>query len=343
VPSMKVAMFTALGAVETQEMPRPVPGPGEALVKVDACAVCATDVKTVFKGHRVHHPPAVLGHEIAGHIVEINGTSHSKVGDRVVVAPFVPCGACYFCWHGEETLCENLWESPPRPGGFAEYLLCPPALTQRGLFPIPDSLPNTVACLTEAIACSIRSVRDCRVKPGSTVLIMGDGPMGMLNAACAKAYGATNIIMSGVGRSRLDIAARHYVDTTVDVQQEDLEGCIKDLTKGHGADAVIVTVAQTGAVRQGMGLVRPGGTLNIFAGQPVGSIIEVDVSDVHYRELVLTGTYSSTPETMQEALNLASRVDFSPIVTREFRLDDLMAALMYSRDMQGLRPVIMMD
>jgi L-iditol 2-dehydrogenase len=341
--AMKVAMFTALGKVEIQEMPRPTPGPGEALVKVNACAVCATDVKTVFKGHRILHPPMVLGHEIAGRIVELNGHAHVNVGDRVVVAPTLPCGSCYYCWRGEETMCENSSESHPQPGGYAEYLLCPAPLVQRGLVRIPDNLPDTVACLAEPIACAVRAARISRIKPGSSVVIIGDGPMAMFNAACAKAYGATQIIMSGIGDNRLKIAAQHYVDVTVDVQKENLESRVKELTNGRGADAVIVTVARTDAVRQGIGLVRPAGTVNIFAGQPVGSIIELDVSDVHYHEMIVTGTFSSSPSTMAEALTLVSRVDFSPIVTKQFKLDDVMAALHYSSNLEGLRPVIVMD
>ncbi len=338
-------MFTALGKIETQEMARPVPGPDEALVKVNACSVCATDVKTVFKGHRLLHPPAVLGHEIAGEVVELNGPAHVKVGDRVVVAPQVPCGNCYYCWRGEETMCEHLWDADvqPQPGGYAEYVLCPTALVQRGLLRIPDNIPDLVACLAEPIACAVRAARACRIKPGSTVVVVGDGPMAMFNAACAKAYGATQIIMSGVGPSRLEIAAQHYVDVTVDVEKENLESRVKELTNGRGADAVIVAVAQTGAVRQAMALVRPAGTVNIFAGQPAGSVIELDVSDVHYHETVVTGTFSSSPSTMAEALTLMSRFDFSPIITKRYKIETLMDALHYSKNMEGLRPVVMMD
>lgn len=341
---MKVAMFTAPGQVEIQEMARPTVKEGEILVKVDACGVCATDVKTILKGHRVWKPPRVMGHEIAGHIVEINGPSHLKVGDRVVVAPYVPCGHCYLCMRGEETQCEHLFDEQPDPGGFAEFVRCPQRLAERGLIPIPDGLSSAVATLAEAIACAIRAVRDSRVVPGTRVLVVGDGPMGLINAAAARAYGADKVILSGLSPERLKVAQRHYADVIVNIEEVDLKRIVEDETEGHGADVVIVAVASPAVVRNSLALVRRGGTLNIFAGQPAGSTIEMDLSEIHYTEMTITGSFGSSPATIREALNMAAhRVDFTPIVTREFQISDFMEAIQYSVSMEGLRAVVTMD
>jgi L-iditol 2-dehydrogenase len=307
--------------------------------------VCATDVKAILKGHIVFKPPRVLGHEIAGHVVEVNGTSCQAVGNRVVVAPYVPCGHCYFCYRNEETMCENLWDAEPDPGGFAEYVRCPAPLAERGLIPIPAGLSSTVASLAEAIACAIRAVRDSHVTPGSCVVVVGDGPMGMINAAVARAYGAGPVILSGMVPHRLEIAARHYADITVDISQEKLEEVVKETMDGHGADVVIVTVPAVAAVRQGMTLARRGGTVNVFAGQPNGSIMELDLATLHYNELNITGNFGSSSVTLHEALRLAASgwIDFAPIVTREFALAELMKAVDYSVAMEGLRSVVVME
>jgi L-iditol 2-dehydrogenase len=128
------------------------------------------------------------------------------------------------------------------------------------------------------------------------------------------------------------------------VGRENLEDRVKAITGGYGADVVIVAVGALGPVRQGLGLVRPGGTLNIFAGQPAGSMMECDLSEIHYRELVITGSFGASANAMQEGLTLAAtRLDFSPIVTKEFRLEDFMEAINYSAQRQGLRPVVVMS
>lgn len=182
------------------------------------------------------------------------------------------------------------------------------------------------------------------MKPGSVVTVVGDGPMGMMNAAAARAYGAGTVIMTGLSAKRLAIAAEHYADMTIDAGTEDVQQRVRSVTAGYGADVVIVTAAVVPAVRQGMSLVRRGGTVNVFAGQPAGSLLEVDVAEIHYTEINLTGTFSSTPNTMREALALAStRVDFGPIVTADFPIEGLMDSLIYSKEMRGLRPVILMD
>jgi L-iditol 2-dehydrogenase len=172
---MQVAMFTALGKVELQDIPRPVLKEGEVLVKIEACGMCATDTKSILRGHPFWKPPRVLGHEMVGRVVEINGETDVSKGDRVFVCSSIPCGRCYFCRRGSEKMCINKKAEMTYPGGFSEYVSCPPSIVERGLLPIPEKLSSAVASLCEPFGCAIRAMKMTRFNPGSCVLIVGDG------------------------------------------------------------------------------------------------------------------------------------------------------------------------
>ena len=148
--------------------------------------------------------------------------------------------------------------------------------------------------------------------------------MGMLNAAVARLYGATTVILSGLSPSRLKVAARHYADIVVNIEKERLEDVVARETGGYGVDVAIIAVGQPTAVQQGFDLVRAGGTVNVFAGQPIGAVMECDLGKIHYREVNVTGTFGALPGHMAEALRLlaSNRIDFAPIITRSFALVD---------------------
>ena len=340
---MKVGMHARPGEIEAVEMSTPAIGEGEALIKVGASGVCATDVKIVQRGHPYWKPPVVLGHEAVGTVVEVRGEIGRRVGERVVIAPYVGCGRCYYCRKGEETMCVDLLHAHPDPGGFAEYVRIPAPLARAGLLPIPDGLSMQLATLAEPLSCVIRAARSTGVKPGDVVLVIGDGPLGMMNAAVARAYGAGTVIVSGLSSQRLAVARENYADVTVDAGRQNLEEVVRGLTEGCGADAVIVAVASPEVVRQGVRLARKGGAVNIFAGQPAGSLIDLDAAEIHYSELKITGNFGSSPRTMHEALELAThRLNLAPIVTAEFPIDEIAEAIRYSAEWRGLRAVIRM-
>ena len=342
---MQVAMFTEPGKVELQDIPRPTLKEGEVLVEIEACGLCATDVKSVLRGHPFWKPPRVLGHEMVGRVVEINGGADVSIGDRVFVCPLISCGHCFFCRRESEKMCLNKKTRMPYPGGFSEYVSCPAPTVERGLLPVPERLSSAVASLSEPFGCAVRAMKMTRFDPGACVLIVGDGPMGLLNAAAARFFGAGTVILSGTLPHRLEVAAEHYADIVVNINDEDLAGVIKQATEGHGADAAFVAISVPEAVRQSINLVRPGGSLNVFAGQPAGATMELDLALVHYKEITVNGTFGATPREIYEALMFmaSGRMDFSPIVTRAFSLAEFMEAMQYSVEMKGLRAVIVPD
>ena len=182
---MRVAMYYNNKDVRLEEMPKPQIGASELLVKVIASGVCGSDV---MEWYRIKQAPRVLGHEIAGEVVEVgNAVKQSKVGDRVFVSHHVPCNTCRYCLSGNHTVCETLHTTNFDPGGFAEYLRVPQINVDRGVFRLPDEMTFEDAVFIEPLACVARAQRLARLQPGQAVLVLGSGISGLLHIALARA------------------------------------------------------------------------------------------------------------------------------------------------------------
>ncbi len=331
----------APGRTEWIDVEEPALGPGEVLLRPLACGICTTDVKLVRAGY-TGGPRYALGHELAGEVVAIGEGARWRVGERVVAAPYLPCGSCYYCLHGQPTICSHLFENSLIPGGLAERVRVPRALAERGLFSLPKGLPAWVAALAEPVGCCVHGVEDCKVRAGDTVLVVGDGPMGLLCAAVARAYGATTIVVAGLTPHRLTVAREHYADVAVSVEEEDLRERVARLTGGRGADVVFVAVSSAEAVETGWGALRRGGMLNVFAGVPEGTTIPLDLRQVHYGQIHITGSFGVGPAHLARALRLLAdgRVDVAPLVTATFAFEDAPKAVAYAMDRTGLKAVV---
>jgi L-iditol 2-dehydrogenase len=322
-------------------MEEPVPGPGEVLLRPLACGICATDVKRVRAGHS-GGPRYALGHELSAEVLEVGEGARWQVGDQVVAAPYLPCGACYFCLHDQPTLCERLFENSLQPGSLAERVLVPRLLAERGLFPIPAGLSPQLAALAEPVGCCVQGVEACEVRPGDTVLVVGDGPMGLLCAAVARAYGGDSLVVAGLTPHRLAVAEAHYADAVIRVGQEDVKGRVAEATGGRGADVVLVAVSGGDAVEVGLSALRRGGVLNVFAGVPEGTAIPLDLRQVHYGQIRITGSFGVGPAHVARALQLlaSGRVSAAPIVTASFPFEEAPRALDYAMRRDGLKAVV---
>lgn len=336
---MKVLKYLEPRHVEISELPRPTIGAGEILVKLQACGVCATDVKTFMRGHPHISPGAVLGHEMTGIIAESQADGWG-VGERVVVAPYVPCENCLYCSRGQYTLCENLFEAFAEPGGFSEYLRVPQRIVQKGLFRLPNEIDFAVGSLVEPIACSYHGLEDLALKRGESLLIIGDGPMGLMQAVLAHEFGASPIILAGMTPERLAIAA-HFADRVIDVSKANLRDEIKALTNGAGIDKVMVSVGQTQVAEDAMALVRRGGIINLFAGLPGNSRISVDPGRIHYDQVTLVGTFGFSHKHFARALEALTRQasDFAQLVTSTVPLAGLEQAFIDSSQYAGIKTV----
>lgn len=328
------------GKVQVVDFPEPQAEAGDVILAPAACGICSTDVKQVSKGSTDHR--YALGHEVVGKIQAASPDSRWKVGQRVAAVPYLPCGACYYCRHDQPTLCTNLFEITLQPGGLVERIRVPKELAQRGLFPIPDDLPDDLAVLAEPLGCIVKGIEDSGVKPGDSVLIIGDGPMGLMGAAVARAYAAYPVMVAGMLTHRLAVAGEHFADRVIDVSREDLHEVVRAQTGGRGADVVLATVSSGEALAIAIEAVRPGGVVNAFAGVSEGTGINLDVRKLHYQQYHLTGSFGVGPVHMAKALHLlhSRRLDGRPLVTARFPFEETPDAVAYSANRTGLKAIV---
>ncbi len=310
--------------VETVEVPRPAAG--EVLVRIEVALTCGTDVKVFRRGYhaRMITPPALFGHEMAGVIVEVGpGVSAFQVGQRVVAANSAPCGGCAYCRAGRESLCEDLlfWN-----GAYAEYLRVPARVVAKNLIALDPHVSFRDAALVEPLACVVRAVEDPRVGTGSSVAIVGTGPIGLMLLALAKRRGA-RVVAAGRRRGRLEVARRLGADVVLDVAPgDDVADLLREASVDHrGHDMVIEAVGSSETCDASLRSVRRGGLVNLFAGCPHETHISIDVQRLHYEELAVTSTFHHTPATVREAYRMIAAGEIKPgdFVTEEAPLGRL--------------------
>ena len=273
---MRALIFHGPGDVRLEDVPDPVPGPGDVLVQVEVALTDGTDAKALRRGHPVllGPPPSPFGHEFCGIDVAL--------GRRVVAANSAPCGVCEPCGRGDETLCENLF--PLLNGAYAELILVPERIARRNLLRVPPGLTPEVAALVEPLACCLLGISRAEIEAGDSVAIVGAGPIGLMLAACAADAGGRPFVVGGRAERR-ELAPLFGARPAAD-----------------RADVVIEAAGTEQAWRDAVGLVRPGGRVVLFGGLPRGTEVGVDTYRLHYEELTLRGAFHHTPATVRAAL-----------------------------------------
>lgn len=341
--TMQACVFHGPGNLTIEEIPIPKPGPGEVLIKTSAASLCFSDIR-VYRGEKYALPGVVQGHELAGSIVEIGkGAEDLKIGEDVVICPIVACGRCFFCLQGKQNRCsQRVTLGYDLNGGLAEYALMPESLVRIGhLMKMPAGLPPDLACQTEPFACALYSLEVCQVGAGSSVAIIGAGPMGLTHLLIARALGASRIVVSDTEDERLAVAKDLGATRTVNPSKEDVKQSTLDATDGMGVDAVIVSVGNVGAIEAGLPLARKQGWVNIFGGSPPESKLSIDPNLIHYNELFVTGTQNATVEHYRRSLELLTVLpDARKLVTHRFGVADTVKAFEARMEMKGLKAVI---
>jgi L-iditol 2-dehydrogenase len=307
---MLVARYYAPGDVRLEDSPEPTTGPKEVKIRVRANSVCGTDAKIYHHGHHRLDPPRVLGHELAGEIVEVGPEALGdwKVGDRVQVIAAVPCGECEYCQRGWQTVCPNQkavgyhWD-----GGLAQYMVVPhEVLKVDGLNRIADNVSFAEASVAEPFACAINSQELADVGDGDVVAVVGAGPIGCLHVRLARARGASKVFLIELSRQRLDLSAeRVQPDAAICSAEVDPIEEVKRLTDGRGVDVVITAAASGKAQEDALQMAALRGRISLFGGLPKDKpIIAFDSNIVHYRELTVVGANGSSPAHNRQALEL---------------------------------------
>ena len=327
---MKAMVFYGPGDLRYEDIPVPDPGPGEALVRIEAALTCGTDVKTLRRGHPVMIPrvPTVFGHELAGTVVAVGrGVKTVRGGDGVVAANSAPCGDCPPCRGGRANLCEDLLFVN---GAYAEYIVLPPRLVERNLIRIGSSLSAARAAFAEPLACALGGIERGRVEAGQTVAIFGVGALGCLLALAAGARKARILLIGKPSWRLMRVRSLGLADECLEADgTPSVVGAIRDLTGGRGVDVAVDATGRPEVWEQAVDSVGRGGTVVFFGGCAPGTTIRVDTRRAHYEELTLTGAFHHTPELIRRAVELLESEALLPdgLITHRMSLPEVPMAL----------------
>ncbi|MDO8602710.1 MAG: zinc-dependent dehydrogenase [Candidatus Omnitrophota bacterium] len=323
---MRVGMYYSNNDVRVEEKPKPKIGHGELLVKVMASGICGTDVVEWYRRDRV---PLVLGHEIAGEIVEIGKSVKGyKKGDRISASHHVPCGECHYCLSDHHSACETLRKTSFDPGGFSEFLRIPAINVEKsGVYKLPASVSYEEATFVEPLACAIRGQRMSWQRPGKgqTAVVIGSGISGILHIQLLRAKGFSKIIATDINDYRLKEALRFGADHGIDAK-EDVPDKVKDLNSGRLADFVILCAGARPAIEQAIKSLDRGGVVLIFASADEGFNLSLPMNDFFWRsERSIVSSYAANPDEHREALKLIEnrKINVKDMITHRFGLAEI--------------------
>jgi L-iditol 2-dehydrogenase len=306
--------------VRVEEYPTPKIGPDEFLVKVMASGICGTDV---LEWYRLKRAPRVLGHEIAGEIVETgSGVKQYQNGGRVFISHHVPCNTCHYCLRGHHTVCDTLHTTNFDPGGLAEYVRVPAINVDRGTFVLAPEMTWEDGVFVEPVACAVRGQRLSRLGPGQTVLILGAGLSGLLHLALAQSIGVSRIIMTDLSDFRLTMA-RELGATLAVSAKDDVPARVREVNDGRLADMVIVCAGAFSAFTQALKSVDRGGVILCFATTEPGIELPVPINEFWRNGVTIMPSYACAPLDIQLAIDFirAGKIPVKKMTTHVLPLD----------------------
>jgi L-iditol 2-dehydrogenase len=342
---MKAALLKGVENLDFCDFPTPVAKNKDIVVKVKACGVCGTDVKTYRQGHRFIKYPSILGHELSGEVVQLGKEVASfKIGDRVQVAAAIPCGKCFYCYKDIQSMCENLTVvSCHYHGGFAEYMLVPENfILNKCVNKIPENLSYQNAALAEPLACVINAQELSNIKQGESLLIIGAGPMGCFHAQLAYGKGVKKVIMCDTDEKRLEFAKFTKSDRFINPSVEELESVIREVCDGRLVDQIMVVSGSAALNVKFLKLISPRGTVNLFGGFKKEQLAD-DIDKIQYGECRLIGSYGSSPRHNSQAISVLSSgtIDGDNYITKTFSLSQVQEALEITEERQGLKNMVL--
>jgi L-iditol 2-dehydrogenase len=345
--TMRAAVYRGINDVRVETVPVPEIGPGEVLVKIHTCGICGTDLKKIHSGS--HSAPRIFGHEMAGVIAAVGaGVSDYKVGDRVMAFHHQPCGDCYYCRKQTFSQCD-LYKKvgctagfEPAGGGFAEYIRVMDWVVPRGLVRVPDDVPFEQAIFIEPLNTTYKAVKKLNLQPDETVLVIGQGPIGIMLAALAAKTGA-KVLTSDLYAQRHKVASRfglsHPIEAGKDAGGKDVIAAAHAASEGRGADVTLLAVGGNALVKTAMDATRPGGTVVLFAQTQHGETM-FDPAVVCMDEKALTGSYSSSATIQDEGARIVldgykNGFDLTPLISHKFSLEQAVEAIALASNPQA--------
>ncbi|HEY3989156.1 MAG TPA: zinc-dependent dehydrogenase [Acidobacteriaceae bacterium] len=338
--TMQAAVYRGVNDVRVETVPVPPIGPGEVLLRVATCGVCGTDLKKIHTGS--HSAPRIFGHETAGVIVALGeGVRDFAVGDHAVVFHHVPCGDCYYCRKKTFAQCpayKNVGCTAgfePSGGGFAEYVRVMDWIVRRGLVRLPTSVPFEQAAFIEPLNTTYKGVRSLHLEPDETVLVIGQGPIGILLATLAQRTGA-KVVTSDLYPQRHSLAATYGLRHPIDASTENVVERVYEESEGRGADAVLLAVGGNALIRTAIDAARPGGRIMLFAQTQHGEA-SFDPAVVCMDEKTLMGSYSSSAEIQDEGVGMVvdgytQGYDLTRLISHRFPLSQAAEAIAFASE-----------
>ena len=315
---MKAAYWYNNKDIRIEEVPTPIPGPREMLVRVISCGICGSDI---VEWYRLPRAPLVQGHEIGAEIVTV-GDSVKKYhpGDRVFIAPKVPCLKCYYCQNGHYPQCTEIKER--LPGGFAEYILVPEIIVEKGTYLLPQYISYDQSTFIEPLACVVRAQRLAGVKKNMAVLVIGCGMSGLLHVKLARLKGC-KVIAADINKMKLDYATRAGVDIVIDAAHNVVERLIAE--NGKKADVVFLCASADSALEQTWSSVDKGGVIVLFTVPAPEKKVEVPINDFWMKEITILTSYYCGPPDITEAMKLigSGNITVDDLITHRLPLTDI--------------------
>jgi L-iditol 2-dehydrogenase len=334
--TMRAVVYRGINDMRIETVPVPKIGPGELLVKIATCGICGTDLKKIHMGS--HSAPRIFGHEMAGTVAAVGeGVTKFAIGDRVMSFHHVPCGECYYCRKQTPAQCPLYKKTgatagfEPSGGGFAEYIRVMDFVVEnRGVVRIPDGVPFEQAAFVEPVNTVLKGVKLLNLQPDDTVLVIGQGPIGLMHASLAKRIGA-RVLTSDLFPERHAIAARFGLNNPIHAGSENVVERVFAETEGRGADAVILAVGGNALIRTAMDAARPGGKVMLFAQTQHGEAT-IDPAAVCVDEKTLLGSYSSSFPILDEVTSLVfdgyrNGFDLTQLISHRFPLEQAVEAI----------------
>ena len=314
--TMLAARYLGPDRIEAEKVPLPEISPGEALIQVEACGFCGSDINIVAGTHPRALAPLTIGHELSGKIVKMAATNGLAVGDRVTSYPLISCGHCYACTHGNSHVCRQLrLFGFDVDGGMAQFVKLPVA----SLMKLPEGMPAHIGALIEPLAVAVHGVGRAALEGVQVAAVLGAGPIGILTALVAQSRGIPNVLISDVSPSRLDLAASVGLATIA--AGEALRTRVMEISSQNGADIVFECAGHPSSAREMTSLVRSRGVivnLGVFK-KPV----EIDMQAVNFKEVEIVGSRVYARKDFQAAIDLAMHLPLDKIITQEFSLHDV--------------------
>jgi L-iditol 2-dehydrogenase len=345
---MKAAVYEGKGQIIVREVSEPTLSDGEVLLKIEACSVCGTDLRTYRHGDKKITPPRILGHEFCGVVLESRAGDGVtvKVGDRAVMYIVILHGTDRYTEMGRANLSGNRTTmSYHHDGAFAPRMVVPAtAVTQGNLFKVTSEIPSDQMSLAEPLGCVMNAHSRLGIGLKDTVAVIGAGPIGMMHAVVSRLQGAQKVYVFDNNPARLEMAKRFDIDGVILVEKSGSHReAAREVTDGQGFDAVIVAVSAAVAQNDGLEIAAKAGRVNFFAGLPKSDpIAPLDVNHIHYKELVVSGSYSEKKSDFQAAYALlhSGRFPADRIITHHLPLDDITDAFTLMETGEALKVCI---